>query len=208
MALEKINYEVAPEDLVIEETQEQLKSTQEQIMDGLSLEQKAKATPSAIVQDREAQQQNLAVEWLSDPEKLKKIQTYFKDMNNLLGTVHPDDATISADGYKLSLKSTRWDAGYSTEATLRKWGKEVFIFDLSSDMFHKERWNDYKVNGVLTVWKNSLFFHGDDLSDNRDDKYYHGIYSNYDVLNSAQSYTSIVKKMVSDYNTKRTSARK
>ena len=201
MALEKINYEVAPEDLVIEETQEQLKSTQEQIVNGLSLEQKAKATPSAIIQDREAQQQNLSVEWISDKEKLKKVQTYFKDMNKLLGTVYPDDATISADGYKLSLKSTWWDAGYSTEATLRKWGKEVFIFDLNSDMFHKERWDDYEVNGVLTLWKNSLFYHGDR-------NFNHGLYDNYDILNSAQSYTSIVKKMVSDYNTKRTSARK
>ncbi len=201
MSLEKINYEVAPEDLVIEETQEQLKSTQEQIMDGLSEEQKAKATPSAIVQDREVQQQNLSVEWISDKEKLKKVQTYFKDMNKILGTVYPDNTTISANGYKLSLKSTRWDSGYSTDATLTKWGKEVFVFELNSNMFHKEEWNDYEVNGAMTAWGNTLFYHGDK-------DFNHGLYDNYNVLAKAESYTSIVKKMVSDYNTKRTSARK
>lgn len=194
MALEKINYEVAPEDLVIEETQEQLKSTQEQIMDGLSEEQKAKATPSAIVQDREAQQQNLSVEWISDKEKLQQVQKYFKDMNRLLSSVSTEN--ISYNGYTLSIKSNRWDAWYSTEATLRKWGKEVFIFDLNANMFHEEAGDDYPVNGTMKAdWK-TLFYHGDENFD-------HGIYSNHDVLWKAETYKTIIKNMIANYKSKK-----
>ena len=62
MELEKINYEVAPEELVIQETEQQLKSMKDQILQNLSPDQKSQATQNAIIEDWESQNQLTSVE--------------------------------------------------------------------------------------------------------------------------------------------------
>lgn len=203
MALEKVEHEVASEESVIQEVAKELKTVKADILDSLSSEQKNQANPSAIVEDRESQQQLTSVESLSDKEKLQQIQKSFTIMHEALERTNKE--SIVSGEYVLSIQTSWWYGEYSNRAVLKESGKEVLIFEIDFKDSYKKEYG-YFIKGAITLagQKNMLSYNSDSIT--HDEKgnfvYPSGIYSHYEVFEAAQPYMKIIHEMINNKNKK------
>ncbi len=122
-------------------------------------------------------------EKFSDKEKLEQVQDFVKEMNQLWRDQW--DKTISNWDSKLQIESNRWDGWSYAKFILTKNGKEIFNYDMSADMFRKDRavWITIKID-----WKT--------MSYSWDENNKHWIYNNYQLLEKAKTYQKEILSMI------------
>lgn len=137
-------------------------------------------------------------EKLSDKEKLKDVQNFVKDMNEIW--FEQWDRSINQWNTKLKIESVRWDGWSFVKLNLIKNWKEVFVYDMHASMFHQENWEDRPVWVTMKIdWKT--------MSYSWDENNEHWIYNNYHLLEWAKKHQKEILSMIEIDNNKRKEAK-
>ncbi|MCF7834586.1 hypothetical protein K9M48_00825 [Candidatus Gracilibacteria bacterium] len=137
-------------------------------------------------------------EKLSDKEKLKDVQNFVKDMNEI--GFEQGDRSINQGNTKLKIESVRGDGGSFVKLNLIKNGKEVFVYDMHASMFHQENGEDRPVGVTMKIDGKTMSYSGDENNE-------HGIYNNYHLLEGAKKHQKEILSMIEIDNNKRKEAK-
>lgn len=126
-------------------------------------------------------------EEFSDKEKLKQVQNFINDMNEIW--FWQWEKTIKEGDTTLKIESVWWDWSSFVKINMSKAGKEVFNYHMSADMFHKERWEKWPVWVTMKI-------EGKEMSYSWDDKNEHWVFDHHELLEKAAQYKKEIKSML------------